>query len=271
MEYKGYIKKIFISLFPKPTSKTVKKKVKKKSFKMQSFLIMLCIALARGDFFPLANLLNWRSSSEMHSSEIDPASPSMNLLSVVKQKRPWPILEPHSGSAPAEITKEKNPEKDMEEIQTLDSSDSINLLSVVKQQRPWPILKPHSGSAPAEIAKEKNPEKDMEEAEQSLTKSIEESFSASESDKPAETAPNTEKKPESRSVPLARTNVSVKPVSSSTPRQVFNVSRPGDAASMIKSLGAAISQYIEASKLWLSKLVEIFNGSTSSRKESYFA
>ena len=186
---------------------------------------MLCIALARGDFFPLANLLNWSSSSKMHSSAsaMEIEKPSMKLLSEIKQKRPWPILETHSGSAPAEI------------------------------------------------AKEKNPEKDMEEAEQSLTKSIEESFSASESDKPAETAPNTEKKPESRSVPLARTNVSVKPVSSSTPRQVSNVSRPGDAASMIKSLGAAISQYIEASKLWLSKLVEIFNGSTSSRKESYFA
>ena len=235
---------------------------------------MLCIALARGDFFPLANLLNWRSSSEMHSSEIDPASPSMNLLSVVKQKRPWPILEPHSGSAPAEITKEKNPEKDMEEIQTLDSSDSINLISVVKQQRPWPILKPHSGSAPAEIAKEKNPEKDMEEAEQSLTESIEESFSSSESEKPTETA-HTEKisKPESRSGPLARTNVSVrqtlnaKPVSSSTPRQGSN----GVAVSMLESLSAAIIQYIETSKLWLSKMLEICRGSTSSRKEKYLA
>ena len=237
---------------------------------------MLCIALARGDFFPLANLLNWSSSSKMHSSAsaMEIEKPSMKLLSEIKQKRPWPILETHSGSAPAEIAKEKNPEKDMEEIQTLDSSDSINLLSVVKQQRPWPILKPHSESAPAEIAKEKNPEKDMEEAEQSLTESIEESFSSSESEKPTETA-HTEKisKPESRSGPLARTNVSVrqtlnaKPVSSSTPRQGSN----GVAVSMLESLSAAIIQYIETSKLWLSKMLEICRGSTSTRKEKYLA
>ena len=70
-------------------------------------------------------------------------------------------------------------------------------------------------------------------------------------------------KPESRSVPLGRTNISVrqtssdKPASSSTPQQGSNVSRPGVEASMIRSLSAALTKYIEESKLWLSKIVEI--------------
>ena len=38
--------------------------------------------------------------------------------------------------------------------------------------------------------------------------------------------------------------------------------QPGDEASMIRSLSAALTQYIEASKLWLSKTVEICKGST---------
>ena len=80
-----------------------------------------------------------------------------------------------------------------------------------------------------------------------------------------ETSPNTEKmaKPELRSVPLARTNISVrqtlsdKPASSSTPRQGSNKSRHGVVASMIRILSAALTKYIEESKLWLSKIVEI--------------